>query len=96
MSSYSEIINDVKISVSDFVCTIGGEIKNSESVVSSVKNVGESGIDALKVFISSSITGVELTINKLFVSDNTEEEEKKEDTEEEKKEDTEEIDTDLQ
>jgi len=97
MSSYSEIINDVKISVSDFVCTIGGEIKNSESVVSSVKNVGESGIDALKVLISSSITGVELTINKLFVSDNTEEEEKeKEDTEEEKKEDTEEIDTDLQ
>jgi len=93
MSSYSEIINDVKISVSDFVCTIGGEIKNSESVVSSVKNVGESGIDALKVLISSSITGVELTINKLFVSDNTEEEEKKEDTDEEKKE---EIDTDLQ
>ena len=97
MSSYSEIINDVKISVSDFVCTIGGEIKNSESVVSSVKNVGESGIDALKVLISSSITGVELTINKLFVSDNTEEEEKeKEEKEEEKKEDTEEIDTDLQ
>ena len=97
MSSYSEIINDVKISVSDFVCTIGGEIKNSESVVSSVKNVGESGIDALKVFISSSITGVELTINKLFVSDNTEEEEKeKEDTAEEKKEKKEEIDTDLQ
>jgi|SaaInlStandDraft_2_1057019.scaffolds.fasta_scaffold212019_2 hypothetical protein len=94
MSSYSEIINDVKISVSDFVCTIGGEIKNSESVVSSVKNVGDSGIDALKVLISSSITGVELTINKLFVSDNTEEEEKeKEDTAEEKKE---EIDTDLQ
>jgi hypothetical protein len=91
MSSYSEIINDVKISVSDFVCTIGGEIKNSESVISSVKNVGESGIDALKVLISSSITGIELTINKLFVSDNTEKEEKEE--EEEKKE---EIDTDLQ
>ena len=87
MSSYSEIIKDVKISVSDFVCIIGGEIKNSESVISSVKNVGESGIDALKVFISSSITGVELTINKLFVSDDTEEEEKeKEDTAEEKKE----------
>ena len=103
MSSYSEIIKDVKISVSDFVCTIGGEIKNSESVVSSVKNVGESGIDALKVLISSSITGFELTINKLFVSDGTEEE-NKEDTEEEnteekeekKEEKKEEIDTDLQ
>ena len=27
MSSYSEIINEVKQSFSDFVCTIGGEIK---------------------------------------------------------------------
>ena len=95
MSSYSEIINDVKISVSDFVCTIGSEIKNSESMISSVKTVGESGINTLKVIISGSVNGVGLTINKIFVSEETEEEDKKEDKEEEdKKEDKEEEEKD--
>ena len=94
MSSYSEIINDVKISVSDFVCTIGDEIKNSEGVLSSVKTVGESGINTFKVIISGYVNGVGLTINKIFVSDETEEEDKKEDKKEEDK--KEEVDTDYQ
>ena len=91
MSSYSEIINDVKQSFSEFVCTIGGEIKNSEGVISSVKTVSASGIDTLKVLISSSITGIELTFNTIFSSEDTEEAGKEEDTEEAgKEEDTEE------
>ena len=89
MSSYSEIINDVKISVSDFVCTIGNEIKNSEGVLSSVKTVSESGIDTFKVIISGSVNGIGLTINKIFVSEETEEEEKEANKKKE-------VDTDLQ
>jgi len=89
MSSYGEIINDIKISVSDFVCTIGGEIKNSEGVLSSVKTVGESGINTLKVIISGSVNGVGLTINKIFVSDDTEGEDTEEETEDTEEEDTE-------
>tara|TARA_B110000967_G_C18785381_1_gene510475 strand:+ start:221 stop:559 length:339 start_codon:yes stop_codon:yes gene_type:complete len=91
MSSYSEIINEIKQSFSEFVCTIGGEIKNSEGVISSVKTVSTSGIDTLKVLISSSITGIELTFNTIFSSEDTEEAGKEEDTEEAgKEEDTEE------
>ena len=82
MSSYSEIINEIKQSFSEFVCTIGGEIKNSEGVISSVKTVSTSGIDTLKVLISSSITGIELTFNTIFSSEDTEEAGKEEDTEE--------------
>lgn len=81
MSSYSEIINEIKQSFSEFVCTIGGEIKNSEGVISSVKTVSTSGIDTLKVLISSSITGIELTFNTIFSSEDTEEAGKEEDTE---------------
>lgn len=60
MSSFGEIVSDVKDTVVEFGSNTYNEITNSQGVVSSVKNIVTDGVNKIGDLFNSGVDGIKL------------------------------------